>query len=200
MSPALPETGGREWMGCRPSTPDSLPVIGAHPGDPRILFAFGHGHLGLTLSAATARHVAVAGRRPSRSEAQAVRDRALPVTASRAIVRRDQPDIRHAQDLLLHRRPYLRQSGPRRRRRRPAARRRHHEREAPGLPRPLRLDPHRPDVRAARPRRHVGHDPLRADARRHRLRAPLHRDQRLPADVRPRRDRHGHRPASRRGW
>ena len=40
---------------------------------------------------------------------------------------------RHAQDLLLHRRPHLRQSGPRRRRRRPAARRRDHEREAPAL-------------------------------------------------------------------
>jgi D-amino-acid dehydrogenase len=39
-------------------------VIGAHPTEPRIVFAFGHGHLGLTLSAATARHVAtlVAGR------------------------------------------------------------------------------------------------------------------------------------------
>jgi D-amino-acid dehydrogenase len=62
--PDLPESGGREWMGCRPSTPDSLPVIGAHPKDPRIVFAFGHGHLGLTLSAVTARHVAalVAGR------------------------------------------------------------------------------------------------------------------------------------------
>ncbi len=63
--PDLPETGGREWMGCRPSTPDSLPVIGPHPRDPRIVFAFGHGHLGLTLSAVTARHVAalVGGRR-----------------------------------------------------------------------------------------------------------------------------------------
>ena len=60
----LPETGGVEWMGCRPSTPDSMPVIGADPRDPRIVFAFGHGHLGLTLSAATARHVAslIAGR------------------------------------------------------------------------------------------------------------------------------------------
>ena len=29
--PDLPETGGTEWMGCRPSTPDSLPVIGAAP-------------------------------------------------------------------------------------------------------------------------------------------------------------------------
>ena len=62
--PDLPETGGREWMGCRPATPDSLPVIGSHPDDQRIVFAFGHGHLGLTLSAATARHVAalIAGR------------------------------------------------------------------------------------------------------------------------------------------
>ena len=55
--PALPE-GGTEWMGRRPSTPDSLPVISRHPGDPRIVFAFGHGHLGLTLSAVTARLVA----------------------------------------------------------------------------------------------------------------------------------------------
>jgi D-amino-acid dehydrogenase len=62
--PDLPESGGREWMGCRPATPDSLPVIGAHPTEPRSGFAFGLGHLGLTLSAATARHVAtlVAGR------------------------------------------------------------------------------------------------------------------------------------------
>ena len=56
--PNLPDEGGEEWMGRRPATPDSLPVIGAHPQDPRIVFAFGHGHLGLTLSAVTARHVA----------------------------------------------------------------------------------------------------------------------------------------------
>jgi D-amino-acid dehydrogenase len=63
--PELPEAGGTEWMGCRPSTPDSLPVIGPHPKDPRVVFAFGHGHLGLTLSAVTARHVAsVIGGRP----------------------------------------------------------------------------------------------------------------------------------------
>jgi D-amino-acid dehydrogenase len=55
--PSLPE-GGKEWMGRRPSTPDSLPVIDSHPGDTRILYAFGHGHLGLTLSAVTARLVA----------------------------------------------------------------------------------------------------------------------------------------------
>ena len=56
-------------MGCRPSTPDSLPVLGPHPRDPRIVFAFGHGHLGLTLSAVTARHVAalIAGSRADRN-------------------------------------------------------------------------------------------------------------------------------------
>jgi D-amino-acid dehydrogenase len=52
--PDLPEEGGLEWMGSRPSTPDSLPVIGADPRDPRIIYAFGHGHLGVTLSATTA--------------------------------------------------------------------------------------------------------------------------------------------------
>ena len=56
--PDLPDEGGTEWMGRRPSTPDSLPVISLHPRDPRIAFAFGHGHLGLTLSATTGRHVA----------------------------------------------------------------------------------------------------------------------------------------------
>lgn len=56
--PDLQEEGGTEWMGRRPSTPDTLPVISLHPGDPRIAFAFGHGHLGLTLSATTGRHVA----------------------------------------------------------------------------------------------------------------------------------------------
>lgn len=55
--PSLPE-GGTEWMGRRPSTPDSLPVISRHPGDRRVLFAFGHGHLGLTLSAVTGRLIA----------------------------------------------------------------------------------------------------------------------------------------------
>jgi len=55
--PSLPE-GGTEWMGRRPSTPDSIPVISRHPKDRRILFAFGHGHLGLTLSAVTGRMIA----------------------------------------------------------------------------------------------------------------------------------------------
>ncbi|MDO9418177.1 NAD(P)/FAD-dependent oxidoreductase [Pararhizobium sp.] len=56
--PSLPETGGTEWMGRRPSTPDSVPVISLSPHDPRIGMAFGHGHLGLTLSAVTGRRLA----------------------------------------------------------------------------------------------------------------------------------------------
>ncbi|WP_292898627.1 MULTISPECIES: NAD(P)/FAD-dependent oxidoreductase [unclassified Nitratireductor] len=53
--PGLKREGGTEWMGSRPSMPDSLPVIGRASSSPRILYAFGHGHLGLTQSAATAR-------------------------------------------------------------------------------------------------------------------------------------------------
>jgi len=52
--PALDEQGAERWMGHRPTTPDTLPVIGPSPKHPRILYAFGHGHLGLTQSATTA--------------------------------------------------------------------------------------------------------------------------------------------------
>lgn len=56
--PGLRTTGGKQWMGFRPSLPDSLPALGALPGHPNIICAFGHGHLGLTQSPATARIVA----------------------------------------------------------------------------------------------------------------------------------------------
>ena len=56
--PGLNTDGGTQWMGYRPSLPDSLPVIGASPKDPRVLYAFGHGHLGLTQSAGTAELIA----------------------------------------------------------------------------------------------------------------------------------------------
>jgi D-amino-acid dehydrogenase len=36
-----------QWMGCRPSTPDGLPVIGPARGCADIVHAFGHGHVGL---------------------------------------------------------------------------------------------------------------------------------------------------------
>ena len=53
MFPGLDATGASRWMGFRPSMPDSLPVIGAVPGIPNAVLAFGHGHLGLTLGAIT---------------------------------------------------------------------------------------------------------------------------------------------------
>jgi glycine/D-amino acid oxidase-like deaminating enzyme len=56
----LPGAGeaASEWLGFRPSMPDSLPVIGNSPSAPRITYAFGHGHLGLTLAGVTGRLVA----------------------------------------------------------------------------------------------------------------------------------------------
>ena len=51
--PTMSTVDGEEWMGFRPSMPDSLPVIGTSPKQPRVIYAFGHGHLGLTQSAAT---------------------------------------------------------------------------------------------------------------------------------------------------
>lgn len=56
--PGLRTEGGVEWMGFRPSLPDSLPVLGPAPGIRGITYAFGHGHLGLTQSAGTAEIVA----------------------------------------------------------------------------------------------------------------------------------------------
>ena len=57
---------GSRWMGQRPATPDSLPVIGRSPRHPYLFYAFGHGHLGLTAGPVTGRHIAalVAGRKP----------------------------------------------------------------------------------------------------------------------------------------
>ncbi|MFC4298821.1 MAG: FAD-dependent oxidoreductase [Castellaniella sp.] len=56
----LPDVGAATdtWLGFRPSMPDSLPVIGPSPTDPRIIHAYGHGHIGLTLSGITGRIVA----------------------------------------------------------------------------------------------------------------------------------------------
>lgn len=47
----------REWMGFRPSIPDSLPVIGPSAGGAEVIHAFGHGHIGVTLAPITARIV-----------------------------------------------------------------------------------------------------------------------------------------------
>ena len=65
--PRLNVDGASEWMGHRPSLPDSLPVIGRMPGYPKILLAFGHSHLGLTGGAPTGQLIAqlAAGEPPS---------------------------------------------------------------------------------------------------------------------------------------
>lgn len=56
--PGLKTGGGTEWMGFRPSMPDSLPVIGALPEMPSVVLGFGNGHLGLTQAAAMGRLLA----------------------------------------------------------------------------------------------------------------------------------------------
>ena len=63
--PDLPAPS-REWMGFRPSMPDSLPVIGPSRAGAEVIHAFGHGHLGVSMAPVTARIVAdlIAGRAP----------------------------------------------------------------------------------------------------------------------------------------
>ena len=65
--PELDTSGGTQWMGFRPSLPDSLPAIGALPNRADVFCAFGHGHLGLTQSAGTAAIIAnlLTGQDPS---------------------------------------------------------------------------------------------------------------------------------------
>lgn len=64
--PDLRPESGTQWMGPRPSLPDSLPVIGRATRR-NVVHAFGHGHLGLTQAVATAHLVAdlIDGRAPA---------------------------------------------------------------------------------------------------------------------------------------
>jgi D-amino-acid dehydrogenase len=55
--PSLRTEGGTVWAGHRPTTPDSLPVIGRARRLENVFYAFGHGHLGLTQAATTGRLV-----------------------------------------------------------------------------------------------------------------------------------------------
>lgn len=59
-----PEERLSMWMGHRPALPDSLPVLGASRASPDVIYAFGHGHIGMTAAPMTGRIVAdlVAGR------------------------------------------------------------------------------------------------------------------------------------------
>ena len=53
----LGEQVGENWFGNRPSTPDSLPVLGPAPGYAGLFCAFGTGHFGITSGPPSARLV-----------------------------------------------------------------------------------------------------------------------------------------------
>ena len=69
LFPGLPATVPadrvRVWLGNRPSMPDGRPCIGPSRATPDVIYAFGHGHVGLVGSARTGRLVAqLVGRLP----------------------------------------------------------------------------------------------------------------------------------------
>ncbi|WP_102959431.1 NAD(P)/FAD-dependent oxidoreductase [Mangrovicella endophytica] len=67
LASSYPEERLSTWMGFRPSLPDSLPVIGHSRRSREVVYAFGHGHVGIAGAAQTGRIVAdlLAGRSPS---------------------------------------------------------------------------------------------------------------------------------------
>ncbi|MGQ3294692.1 MAG: NAD(P)/FAD-dependent oxidoreductase, partial [Shinella sp.] len=56
--PDLKAEATSEWMGHRPALPDTVPVIGPSAKRRNVLYATGHGHLGLTYAATTGRLIA----------------------------------------------------------------------------------------------------------------------------------------------
>ena len=64
--PGLVANEAVEWMGHRPALPDTIPIIGPSVTTKGVFYATGHGHLGLTQSATTARLIAdlMTGRAP----------------------------------------------------------------------------------------------------------------------------------------
>jgi D-amino-acid dehydrogenase len=67
MYPDLRDAKVTQWMGHRPCTPDTIPVISRSPHHGRVHYAFGHGHTGLSGASTTGRVIAdlVAGRKPA---------------------------------------------------------------------------------------------------------------------------------------
>ena len=65
---ALPALGAPQapWLGFRPTLPDGLPVLGRSRKSARVVYAFGHQHIGLTLGGLSGSLVAdIVGERPS---------------------------------------------------------------------------------------------------------------------------------------
>jgi D-amino-acid dehydrogenase len=67
MFPDVSMADTTQWMGRRPSMPDSMPVIGPSARVPNVYYGFGHGHIGLCGGAPTGRVIAdlIAGRKPA---------------------------------------------------------------------------------------------------------------------------------------
>ncbi len=65
--PGLEVKDASEWMGHRPALPDTIPIISPSSKMQGVWYATGHGHLGLTYSATTARLIAdmVTGAKPA---------------------------------------------------------------------------------------------------------------------------------------
>ena len=55
--PSIETKERTDWMGHRPSLPDTLPVIGQSPSHANVIYAFGHGHVGMTQAAITGKLV-----------------------------------------------------------------------------------------------------------------------------------------------
>lgn len=53
LLPGLNTEGARLWMGHRPALPDSLPIIDRASQAQNVIYAFGHGHMGLSWGATT---------------------------------------------------------------------------------------------------------------------------------------------------
>ncbi len=65
--PNLQVEQATEWMGHRPALPDTVPILSASARTKGVFYATGHGHLGLTYAATTARLMGelVTGAKPS---------------------------------------------------------------------------------------------------------------------------------------
>ncbi len=67
LAPDYPEERLSLWMGHRPSLPNSLPALAPSSASPDVIYAFGHGHVGMTAAPMTGKVVAdlVTGRPPA---------------------------------------------------------------------------------------------------------------------------------------
>ena len=56
--PSLKGEAASQWVGPRPSLPDSLPIIGPSPRYSKVYFAFGHDQIGIALGGVTGKLIA----------------------------------------------------------------------------------------------------------------------------------------------